>query len=73
MEIDGKEFGFADEEQCKKVKKVASHYGVQVVCDEEDEKELHKPDLVLPAGDGCENVKKVASKIGYQVVCDDED
>lgn len=61
-----------DFEDCEKVKKVVSKYGVQVVCNEEDEKELEQPDMVLPAGEGCENVKKVASKMGYQIVCDEE-
>lgn len=64
--------GFASEEECEKVKHVSSRYGVQVVCDEEDEAAQNAPDLVLPESDGCETVKKVASKLGYQVVCDEE-
>ena len=60
------------EEECENVKHVVSRYGVQVVCNEEDEAEQNAPDLVLPASEGCENVKKVASKIGYQVVCEEE-
>ncbi len=72
MEIDARILGEADKENCDHVKEAVSKYGVQLVCDDEDEKELHKPDLVLPESDGCENIKKVASKVGYQVVCDDE-
>lgn len=67
------EINLEGQENCEQMKKVISKYGVQVVCSEEDKKELLAPDLVLPAGEGCENVKKVASKVGYTVVCDEED
>lgn len=73
MKVNGTDLGdnTFSEEECKKVQKVTSKYGVQVVCNEEDEAK-EEADLVLPAGEGCENVKKVASKLGYQVVCDEE-
>ena len=72
MKVNGTDLGdhVFGEEDCKKMQKVVSKYGVQVVCSEEEEKE--EADLVLPASEGCENVKKVASKLGYQVVCDEE-
>lgn len=72
MKVNGTDLGdhVFGEEDCKKMQKVVSKYGVQVVCNEEEEKE--EADLVLPASEGCENVKKVASKLGYQVVCDEE-
>lgn len=60
------------EEECEKVRHVVSRYGVQMVCNEEEEAEQNAPDLVLPESKGCENIKKVASKIGYQVVCEEE-
>ena len=73
MKVNGADLGdnLLGEEECKKVQKVVSKYGVQVVCSEEEEAK-EEADLVLPAGDGCANVKKVASKLGYQVVCDEE-
>ena len=72
MKVNGTDLGdhVFGEEDCKKMQKVVSKYGVQVVCNEEEKKE--EADLVLPASEGCENVKKVASKLGYQVVCDEE-
>ncbi len=72
MKVNGMDLGdnVFKEEDCKKMQTVVSKYGVQVVCNEEDE-EKETADLILPAGEGCENVKKVASKIGYQVVCDE--
>ena len=67
MRVDGKMLG---EESCEKTKEVVAKYGVTVVCDEEDEKEI--ADYVLPAGEECENIKEVVSKIGKVVVCDEE-
>lgn len=71
MKVNGTDLGEStfNDDECKKMKNMVSKYGVQVVCDEEEEPEA---DLTLPAGDGCESVKKVASKLGYQVVCDEE-
>ena len=67
MLIDGKLLG---EETCENMKETTSKWGITIVCDEEDEKEL--ADIVLPAGEECENIKEVASKIGKVVVCDEE-
>lgn len=69
--MDGRGLG---EETCKNMKEVASKYGVQIVCDENDEQELAKAeaDVVMPAGEECENTKLVASKVGVVVVCDEE-
>lgn len=69
--MDGRALG---KETCENVKEVASKYGVQVVCDEKDQKEAEKAaaDVVLPAGEGCDNAKEVASKVGVVVVCDEE-
>ena len=47
-----------------------SKYGVTLVCDEEETKEV--ADVVLPAGEQCENMKEVVSKVGVTVVCDEE-
>jgi len=69
--MDGRVLG---DEACKNVKEVASKYGMQIICDEKDEKEMEKAaaDVVLPAGEDCENAKTVASKVGVVVVCDEE-
>lgn len=53
MEIDARILGEADKENCDNMKEAVSKYGVQLVCDDEDEKELNKPDLVLPDSEGC--------------------
>lgn len=69
--MDGRMLG---DETCQNVKEVASKFGMQVVCDEKDEKEAEKAaaDVVLPGGEMCENAKEVASKVGVVVVCDEE-
>lgn len=58
---------FEDEfdEGCKRAQQVASRYGYQLVCDEEETLELESADA------GCENAKQVASRYGMQVVCDE--
>lgn len=60
------------EEACEHTKKVASKYGIAVVCDEDDAQE-HQPTLHLPDDEECHNTKKVASKYGVQVICDEKD
>lgn len=58
----------------RKYEKVASRAGVQVVCSDEDEKELAREGaLDLSGAQDCENMKTVASKVGMQVVCDDDE
>ena len=65
-----------ESEHCEDMKEVASKVGVQVVCNDEDEKayedalafHVHAPD-----DEACENTKEVFSKVGMQVVCDDEE
>jgi hypothetical protein len=61
-------------EGCEKMKRVISKYGMEVVCNEEDEKKQKRieADMVVPAGEVCENMKTVASKVGFTVVCDEE-
>ena len=55
-------------------KEVASKVGVQVVCNDEDDKaEADKNAIHVQDFDGCDNVVETASKFGVQVVCDDED
>ena len=68
------EINLEGQENCEDMKKVVSKFGVQVVCNEEDKKELEKAnaDVVLPAGEECENMKEVVSKHGVSVVCDEE-
>ena len=58
------------QEECEHTREVASKYGIQIVCDEEEKEsqlEIH-----LPASESCENEKKVASKYGVQLVCDED-
>lgn len=58
------------QEECEHTREVASKYGIQIICDEEDKEsqlEIH-----LPASESCENEKKVASKYGVQLVCDED-
>lgn len=55
------------DEGCENAKEVASRFGFQIVCDEEEEVELESADA------GCENAKQVASRHGMQVVCDDQE
>lgn len=71
MSLNGKELGI-NEEECEKMQKVASKYGVQMVCDEEDEKKEEGLDLGFIGEENCENVKKTVSKYGVAVVCDEE-
>ncbi len=60
-------FGFNKEpdEGCENAQQVASRYGFQIVCDEDENVELESADA------GCENAKQVASRYGMQVVCDE--
>ena len=53
------EINLEGQENCEDMKKVVSKFGVQVVCNEEDKKELAKAtaDVVLPGGEDCENMK----------------
>lgn len=62
-----KGFGFnkKPDDGCENAKQVASRYGFQIVCDEDENVELESADA------GCENAKQVASRYGMQVVCDD--
>ena len=58
------------QEECEHTREVASKYGIQIVCDEEEKEsqlEIH-----LPASESWENEKKVASKYGVQLVCDED-
>ena len=65
---------FVEDEYCEDVKEVASKVGVQVVCNDEDDKaETDKNAIHVQDFDGCDNVVETASKFGVQVVCDDED
>ncbi len=57
-------------EDCEHTKKVASKYGISVVCSEDDEQE-NQPALHLPADEECQHSKKVASKYGVQVICEE--
>lgn len=61
------EFGHEVDENCENAKEVASRFGFQIVCDEEEEVEAH----LESADAGCENAKEVASRHGMQIVCDD--
>lgn len=54
------------EEGCEKAAKVASKYGYQIVCDDEEEKEQKAVDP------NCEKAKTVASKYGFVINCDEE-
>ena len=67
MRIEGKDL---EKDYCEKLKVATSKFGMTVVCDEDDEKEL--TDIILPADENCENIKVVASKAGKVVVCDEE-
>lgn len=62
----------AQAEECEQTKKVASKYGIAVVCDEDDVQES-QPALHLPDDEECQHSKKVASKYGVQVICDETD
>lgn len=55
------------EEGCENAAKVASKYGYQLVCEDEEEKEHSEVDP------NCENAAKVASKYGYVINCEAED
>lgn len=71
MEMDLR--GIGDPEDCENVKKVASRVGTQVVCTDEDAKEIERQGAYdLSDSEECENIKRVTSKLGVQVVCDDE-
>lgn len=72
MDVDLRNIG--NEDDCKDMKEVASKVGVQVVCNDEDEKTLHKETGInLSDSPECDNMKEVASKVGVQVVCDDDE
>lgn len=71
MEVDLR--GIGDPEDCENMKEVASKVGTQVICDDEDEKELARAGAYdFSDVEDCENIQTVASKVGVQVVCDDE-
>lgn len=55
------------DEGCENAKEVASKYGYNIVCDDDELEETRSDD------ENCENAKEVASKHGYTVVCEDEE
>ena len=57
-------------EECEHTREVASKYGIQVVCNEEETAE-NQLEIHLPESEACENEKKIASKYGVQLVCDE--
>lgn len=59
------------QEECEHTREVASKYGIQVVCNEEEAEE-NQLGIYLPASESCENEKKVTSKYGVQLVCDED-
>ena len=59
------------QEECEHTRGVASKYGIQIVCNEEEAEE-NQLGIHLPASESCENEKKVASKYGVQLVCDED-
>ena len=64
----------ANDEDCKDIKEVASKIGVQVVCSDEDEKQVQDDASIrLNNTSECYNIRTVASKVGVQVVCDEEE
>ncbi len=72
MEVDLRNVG--NEDDCEDMKEVASKVGVQVVCNDEDEKGLQsETGINLSDSPECDNMKEVASKVGVQVVCDDDE
>ena len=70
-DLNGKELGMPEEE-CEKMQKVVSKYGVQMVCDEEDEKK-EGLDMSFIGEENCEHMKQTVSKYGVAVVCDEEE
>lgn len=59
------------QEECEHTREVASKYGIQIVCNEEEAEE-NQLGIHLPESESCENEKKVASKYGVQLVCDED-
>ena len=57
-------------EECEHTREVASKYGIQVFCNEEETAE-NQLEIHLPESEACENEKKIASKYGVQLVCDE--
>lgn len=71
MEVDLRNVG--NEADCENMKEVASRVGVEVVCTDEDTKELRKEHAYdLSNTSDCENMKEIVSKVGVQVVCDED-
>ena len=59
------------QEACEHTREVASKYGNQIVCNEEEAEE-NQLEILLPESESCEIEKKVASKYGVQLVCDED-
>ncbi len=59
------------QEECEHTRGVASKYGIQIVCNEEEAEE-NQLEIHLPESESCENEKKVTSKYGVQLVCDED-
>lgn len=66
-----------ESEHCDDMKEIASKVGIQVVCNDEDEKEYERDlSVEIHAGkdEDCEKHKEVVSaRAGVQIVCDDEE
>lgn len=64
--------GEGQQEECEHAREVASKFGIQVVCDDE---EAQTDQIVMhgPENETCEHGKEVVSKFGVQVVCDEEE
>ena len=58
-------------EECEHTKEVASKFGIQVVCNEEEAAE-NQLEIHAPEGEECEQSRNVVSKFGVHVVCDEE-
>ncbi len=57
------------EDGCENAAKVASKYGYQIVCDDDEEKE----EAAKETDPNCEKAANVASKYGYMINCDEMD
>lgn len=72
MEVDLR--GIGDPDDCENMKEVASKVGTQVICDDDDAKEIERAGAYdFSENEECDNIKTVASKVGVQVVCDDDE
>jgi len=58
------------QEACEHTREVASKYGIQVVCNEE---EAEQAQIVIHQSEWneCEDGKTVVSKYGVQIICDE--